>query len=478
MDYRLKLNGYTGMTENGLNRARGSIDYIREWGLMLAGLTMFTWSLPFYLSGSNRVILARWSYSYLFFLVAAVIVWLGFVIYTRRNFNRSGTVLDKARQILKKVFGVAVFCWGAAYMLSTLHSSTDAGRVIKLDIFGSTLPSAAILEWISIAAFTLALGLYIGPKLSLRWQNIGIVMATLVFTTIVGEGIVRAKVILFPETQGFPTYSGQSWYRKYVHRNSIGFRDSERSVHADEGVGRILIVGDSNTYGVGINNPEGRFGEQLEDKLNEKASRRWEVINASRADTHTLQHIEFLRRMLEYQPEVVVLAYVFNDIDYLYSVTPRESVVGSNSSFSLMRVLYMNSYLFQELFVRLRKLSFSVANDERYNPYGDNELMQKHFADLRRFVSLANDNGAAVRIVPWGFQIGQSARTQYSQFLKLAADFELPICSLDGAFEGKSIKVLRVNSLDSHPNEYANSIAVGATLDCIIKETPGTTPVL
>jgi hypothetical protein len=160
----------------------------------------------------------------------------------------------------------------------------------------------------------------------------------------------------------------------------------------------------------------------------------------------------------------------------LHSVTPRESVVGS--SFSLMRVFYLNSYLFQELFVRLRKLSFSVANDDRYNPYGDKELMRMHFTDLRRFVSLANYNGAAVRIVPWGFQIGQSARTQYNQFLKLAADFELPICSLEGAFEGKSIKVLRVNSLDSHPNAYANSIAVGATWDCIIKETRGTTPAL
>lgn len=437
---------------------------------------MFVWSLPFYLSVSNRTILARWSYSYFIFLVAAVVVWLGFIIYTRRNFNRSGTVLVIAKQLVKKVFGVGAFCWGAAYMLSALHSSTDAGRVIKFNIFGSTLPNAAILEWISIGAFTLAVGLYIGPRLSLRWQNVGIVIATLAFTIIIGEGIVRAKVILFPETQGFPTYSGQSWYRNYVHLNSIGFRDIDRSLDVDEGVGRILIVGDSYTVGVGINNPEGRFGEQLEDKLNEGTSRHWEVINASRADTHTLEHIEFLRRMLEYQPELVVLVYVFNDIDYLYSVTPRESVVGS--SFSLMRVFYLNSYLFQELYVRQRKLWFSVANGDSYDPYGDKELMQRHFTDLSRFVSLASDNGAAVRIVPYSYQIGESARTQYNQFLKLATDFELPICSLEGAFEKKSIEDLRVNSLDSHPNAYANGIAVGATWDCIIEETPGTTPSL
>ena len=143
-----------------------------------------------------------------------------------------------------------------------------------------------------------------------------------------------------------------------------------------------------------------------------------------------------------------------------------------------MRVFYLNSYLFQDLFVRLRKLSYSVANDDGYNPYSDKELMQTHFTDLRRFVSLANDNGAAVRIVPWGFLIGESERTQYNEFLKFAADFKLPICSLEGAFEGKSIKDLRVNSLDSHPNAFANSIAVGATWDCIIKDTPGTTPTL
>ena len=86
------------------------------------------------------------------------------------------------------------------------------------------------------------------------------------------------------------------------------------------------------------------------------------MINASRPDTHTLEHIEFLRRMLQFQPEIVVLVYVFNDIDYLHSVTSRGGVAGSN--FSLMRVLFLTSYLLQELYVRLRKRGSTVANDD------------------------------------------------------------------------------------------------------------------
>ena len=133
---------------------RGFLGYLREWGLMVIGLSMFVWSLPLYVSWSNRPIFARWSYIYFSLLVVVVIAWLGFIVFTWRSFNRAKTGQDHARRSHKKLLGVSALCWGAAYMLSALHRSSDAGRVADLNIIGSTLPSAAVLERI----FQLAAG--------------------------------------------------------------------------------------------------------------------------------------------------------------------------------------------------------------------------------------------------------------------------------------------------------------------------------
>jgi len=442
--------------------------YLREWGLVILGLTMFVWSLPLYVSWASRPVFARWSYSYFSILVVAVAVWLGFIIFTWRKFNRAAAIQDHVRRPnYKTLLGVSALCWGTAYMLSALHSSADAGRVVDLNIFGSTVPSAALLDWFAIATFALALGLAIGPRLSPRWQGAGLLIATLTFLIVVGEGFARANAILYSETQGFPTYSSVLWERKYVQLNSWGFRDKERKTKAGDGIRRVLMVGDSFTFGTGVRDPKDRFGEQLEERLNNNTAWRWEVINAGRGDTHTLRHIEFLHRMLDFQPELVVLVYVFNDIDYLASVTPRDAVASANTSVG--RTLFLNSYLFQELYVRLRKIWLAGANDTRHSLYNDNKLLQTHFNDLRRFVSLANENGAVVRIVPYSFQIERSERALYSRFTKRAADFGLPICGLENAFHGHSAEVLRVNSLDGHPNAYANEIAVQAAFGCLIE---------
>lgn len=458
---------------------RKILRYLREWGLIYLGLTLFVWSLPLYVSWSSRPIFDRWSYTYFFLLIAALMVWLGFGVFSWRSLDRAGSVVAYARQSYKKPLSVSVLCWGAAYMVSALRSpnavglgtalSNDAGRVTDLNILGSTLPIAAALEWISIATFTLALGLAVAPRVPRRWQNVAVMTATLAFLIIIGEGFARARAIFHSETQGFPTYSGELWYRKYVQLNSWGFRDKERTTETGNEVRRILIVGDSFAFGVGVENPEGRFGEQLEERLR-GALGRWEVINASRADTHTLQHIEFLRLMLDFQPELAILIYTFNDIDYLARVTRGSALTGSD--LSVGRVLFLNSYLIQELYVRARKTWLARGNDVHSSPYDDEDLLKRHLTDLRRFVSLANEHGAEVRIVPFSFQSVQSQHTRYRRFVQLAMDFDLPVCSLEGAFEGHSPEVLHVNKLDGHPSAYANRLAVEAAWDCLTMQLP------
>jgi hypothetical protein len=57
---------------------------------------------------------------------------------------------------------------------------------------------------------------------------------------------------------------------------------------------------------------------------------------------------------------------------------------------------------------------------------------------------------------------------QYRHFLERAAAFDVPVCSLLGAFDGRPVESLRVNALDAHPNAEASRVAAAHTVECIL----------
>lgn len=100
-----------------------------------------------------------------------------------------------------------------------------------------------------------------------------------------------------------------------VHINSHGCRDRDYAPAPPPGTRRVLALGDSQTFGVGL--PlRATWPKQLERLLN-AADREssWQVINCGVPATDTWQH-EILLRRLEplYRPEAVVLAFYVNDV--------------------------------------------------------------------------------------------------------------------------------------------------------------------
>jgi hypothetical protein len=100
----------------------------------------------------------------------------------------------------------------------------------------------------------------------------------------------------------------------------------------------------------------------------------------------------------------------------------------------------------------------------------DDELLNRHMADVRRFVDMAHSLTATVLVVPYDNTVNASPSRveQYRHFLERAAAFDVPVCSLLGAFDGRPVESLRVNSLDAHPNAEASRIAAAHTVECIL----------
>jgi lysophospholipase L1-like esterase len=162
------------------------------------------------------------------------------------------------------------------------------------------------------------------------------VRATIVLLTVsatiailLGEALVRAAKPGFPGFRvpqvehrpvrglGFEMVPSQVAFStaSRVTVNAAGFRGAEIRSVADAGYPRVLCLGDSMTFGVGVEDDE-TYPQQLQRLLAlGSAARSPEVINAGVQRYFTYQEIDLLRRQVGVlQPNVVTLAVYINDL--------------------------------------------------------------------------------------------------------------------------------------------------------------------
>lgn len=104
---------------------------------------------------------------------------------------------------------------------------------------------------------------------------------------------------------------GDPNYKTRVRTNSMGFRDLERSWPRSPGLRRVIAIGDSHTFALGVEFPEA-YPTQLERALRD-AGEAVEVWNAGTPGHQMRDHLGTLRWLLNAQPDVVVLQLTDND---------------------------------------------------------------------------------------------------------------------------------------------------------------------
>jgi hypothetical protein len=104
--------------------------------------------------------------------------------------------------------------------------------------------------------------------------------------------------------------------------NSYGLRDNEISIEKPANTYRILMLGDSYTFGIG-NNLEDTFSKKLEQLLNAQGgSLHYEVINGGCSSySPILEYLFLVNKGLALHPDLVILNYDPSDVqdDYKYS---------------------------------------------------------------------------------------------------------------------------------------------------------------
>lgn len=96
--------------------------------------------------------------------------------------------------------------------------------------------------------------------------------------------------------------------------NSYGLRDDEFPMKPTPGTFRVLCLGDSLTFGVGVK-AQDTYPKQLESLLNSDGSKQFEVINGGVPAYDTWQEVAYLREYgWQFEPDLVIVGVYTNDI--------------------------------------------------------------------------------------------------------------------------------------------------------------------
>ena len=170
--------------------------------------------------------------------------------------------------------------------------------------------------------------------------------------------------------------------------NSHGWRDKERSYENTKGAYRILVLGDSITFGAIV--PEEKvYPHLLEEKLN-KAGYNAEVINISYGGWGTDQELEALiNEGLSYKPNLVIVEFCTNDLTdntYYHDAVASE---GASHRYLGWKPFY---YDFDEHGSLLRNpnpnfgLSNSMTKKDRFREIAlDSEIIKRVYAVYLHF---------------------------------------------------------------------------------------------
>jgi len=150
------------------------------------------------------------------------------------------------------------------------------------------------------------------------------------FCFIIAELVLR---IIKPQSPPGTTYG------KPVYRNIDHFRDRDFVIPKPENTQRILVLGDSFTWGIGLDVND-TIPKLMEKTLNAQlTTSRVEVINAAIPGFNTVKQLRLLKnRGLKYEPDIIVLIYYLNDIEYLPELSSNATKKNEEKSVPIVEI--------------------------------------------------------------------------------------------------------------------------------------------
>ena len=271
---------------------------------------------------------------------------------------------------------------------------------------------------------------------------------------------------------------GEVEIRPY-RKNKWRLRDRDFEDDKPSTCRRILILGDSFTFGLGVNDDNAIFPKLLEKMLNQKIDipgvENIEVLNGGIPGSLTDQWVDLLiKTEAHFQPDVVLVVFFLRDGTLVKSIDNffnpiRNNIVKRNRKSILYRYLYsyrlIKDYIDRMMVANIysQKINRAYLGDEK-----ETAEWEKAKSNIRKIKQYANKRSAVTGLVVFPILVELNERYPFRAVCDIIMEFALknniPAQSLLPAFMGLNGKDLWVLPYDQHPNEKAHLIAAQSML--------------
>jgi len=291
--------------------------------------------------------------------------------------------------------------------------------------------------------------------------NLAIFTLSLIICLVLIEG-----VLIFNSSESENNYGlTKEFQEKYVRYNKHGYRDYEYSLKKPKDIFRVLVIGDSQTFGSGIKNLEETWVKKLEAKLqNERRNASIEVLSISgpgwNSDTHLY---ELFKNGFKFNPDLVILAYYHNDIPFPISVncdsSDRKVIPNIN--------IFQNSKLVSFIDFRINRLLEKVGEKPSY-PDCLNEVydsvgwkMNKFYLDIMGLSLSIKKIHFMITVIPLIHKLDKNyplagPHEKLKEFAK-QRNFEF-LDFYEEGFKNLDANNLKISKTDHHLNQNAGDI--------------------
>lgn len=290
-----------------------------------------------------------------------------------------------------------------------------------------------------------------------------------------GLGLAEAGVRLLGLARPRPTgYAPVNTARPVSKpRNSLGYRDLERAVEKPPGARRIVVLGDSFTWGAGVDFDDA-YPQRLERALARRHGGAVEVVNLALPAFKTDDELAVLETQgFAYRPDAVLLGFVLNDAEEAASAEKRRAADWIRTRSEGPRLLDRSALL---RFVRLR-LWATGENRRRIAAYRamyeDGAVGWKASQKaLETMGALCRGRGVPLIVAIFPL-FGDPLDERYpfaaihARVAAAAARAGARVVDLLPAYRGLRSDLLIVDAEDEHPNEVAHRIAAKAILPAL-----------
>lgn len=154
-----------------------------------------------------------------------------------------------------------------------------------------------------------------------------------------------------------------------AHTNSLGFRDTrEYSLEKAPGTFRILVLGDSVTFGHGALH-ETSYPFLLEQNLRQwRPDVKWEVWNLGIPGYNTAQELAYLQEVGDrYAPDLVIVGFFPNDFSGVEpNLRPGIAARATSAVMAVMQRYVYSTELYKRIYLTLRfRMTESAENQQR-----------------------------------------------------------------------------------------------------------------